>query len=84
MPNLTNNICDIATQVSKNPCVIYLNDVQLSDGLLFQNFGHYFETGGMVETIVERGVENVELYGPSISEYTKSLQIKKCLQILIH
>lgn len=83
----------------------YLDDVQLSEGLLFgslknaavvacsdmgawvpfvcsspsvqlflfQNFGHHFETGGMVETIAGRGVGNVVVYGHSDCEYTKFL-----------
>jgi carbonic anhydrase len=109
MPNLTNTICEIATQVSKNPCVTYLDNVQLHDGLhsdsikntavvtcsdfgahipflskppsseflLFQNFGHQFEYGGLVETLAGQAVENVVVYGHSDCVCMKHLAISE-------
>ncbi len=105
MPNSANTIDGIANEISKHSCVSYLDDVQLSDGLLagsiknaaviacsdmgwlvpyvcssakvqlflFQNFGHQFESGGFVETVVGSGVEHVFVYGHSVCEYTKYL-----------
>lgn len=105
MPNSANTIGGIASEISKNPCVTYLDDVQLSDSLvsgsmknaavvacsdmgawvpyvcsspsvklfLFQNFGHHFECGGMVETIVGTEIQNVVVYGHSDCEYIKFL-----------
>ncbi len=95
----------LASEVAKFPFVTFLDDVQLSDGLLsgsitnavvvacsdmgawvpfvcsaptvqlflFQNFGHNFDSGGLVETVVEKGVRNVAVYGHSDCEYLKFL-----------
>ena len=88
MLNPANTIAGIAREVSSFPCVSYLDDVAMSDGLLcgsigsaavvacsdmgwlvpyvcssrdvqlnlFQNFGHSFATGGLVENIVGQGI----------------------------
>lgn len=40
---------------------------------LFQNFGHHFESGGMVDTIVGTDIQNVVVYGHSDCEYIKFL-----------
>lgn len=103
MLNSSNTINGIAKEVSKLPNVCYLDDVQLSDGLLdgtiksaaviacsdmgwlvpyvcssdkvqlelFQNFGHRFNTGGLVETIIRSDLERVIVYGHSVCEYTR-------------
>ncbi len=103
LANSADTIGGIAKELSSFPCVSFLNDLQLSDGLLggtiknaaviacsemgwlvpyvcssasvelflFQNFGHSFATGGFVETVVGRGVENVVVYGHSGCEYAK-------------
>lgn len=105
MLNSTNTLSEIAAQVSNYTCVTYLDDIQLSDGLLsgsikraaivacsdmgirlpyvcsnhdvplylFQNFGHSFEIGGMIETVAEMGVEDVVVYGHSECEFIKYL-----------
>ncbi|MBA3855894.1 MAG: hypothetical protein C0507_03195 [Cyanobacteria bacterium PR.3.49] len=105
LANLVDTIGGIASEISKHPCVTYLDDVQLSDNLvsgvmknaavvacsdvgawvpyvcssasvklfLFQNFGHHFESGGMVETIVGKGIQNVVVYGHSDCKYIKFL-----------
>lgn len=41
--------------------------------LLFQNFGHRFDTGGFVEALVESNVGNVVVYGHSVCQYTRFL-----------
>lgn len=103
-------ISGIAKEVSGFSCVKYLDDLQLSDGLLsgsiknaavivcsdmgssipylcssphvklflFQNFGHSFAVGGLVETIVGHGVQNVLVYGHSDCNYTKFLASSGC------
>lgn len=40
---------------------------------LFQNFGHHFASGGMIETIVDSEVRNVVVYGHSDCEFIKFL-----------
>lgn len=105
MPNSTITFARLAKEMSELPYVSYLDDVQLSDGLLagsiknaalsacsdmgwlvpyvcssanvqlflFQNFGHQFESGGFVETVVGSAVEHVFVYGHSVCKYTKFL-----------
>jgi len=110
--NSANTICGIAHQISESAGITYLDDVQLSDGLLsgsiktaavvacsdmgawvpfvcsspnvqlflFQNFGHHFDTAGVVETLVRARIENVVVYGHSDCEYTKFLaKSEQCL-----
>lgn len=99
----TDTITGITKELSRFPCVTYLDDIELSDSLLagskksaaviacsdmgcwlpyvcssanvklflFQNFGHQFATGGLVETILNSGIETVVVYGHSPCEYTK-------------
>jgi len=40
---------------------------------LFQNFGHHFASGGMVETVAGKEISNVVVYGHSDCEYIKFL-----------
>ncbi len=102
-------ITGIARELSRFPCVSYLDDIDLSDSLLagsiksaaviacsdmgcvlpyvcsstdvklflFQNFGHQFATGGLVETILNSGIETVVVYGHSPCEYTRFLAKSK-------
>jgi carbonic anhydrase len=65
----------------KNAAVVACSDIgasipfisSTSKIFLFQNFGHSFETGGMVESIAQSEIENVVVYGHSDCGYRKFL-----------
>ncbi|MBI1270009.1 hypothetical protein GC174_06230 [bacterium] len=103
MRNLVDAFDDIAFRLSNFGGGEFLDDLQLSDGLvsgsiasaaviacsdmgwllryvcsdesvnlhLFQNFGHRFDTGGFLETMVDSKVERVVIYGHSPCEYAR-------------